>query len=159
MYCTSCFINRLDLPTAGAQPKFLMDLQLLLCSTWQFLTPALMYPRGKELKRIWKKKKEQEQLLSWMTNVEKSEGGSIPIECLRWVSYNHLISAGRQECPLEGGREIRQHTEGGGSGTRPTPIPSFWVSDPVLSLSPSSRWKKLYFNTANVAGDALLLEC
>lgn len=63
--------------------------------------------------------------LSWMTNVEKSEGSSIPIQCPRWVFYNHLISAERRECPLEGGREIRQHTESGGSGRRRLHSPPF----------------------------------
>lgn len=39
--------------------------------------------------------------------------------------YNHLISAERRECPLEGGREIRQHTESGGSGGRQLHSPPF----------------------------------
>lgn len=151
---------RLDPFIAGTQPKFVTELKfsavscspgswsdsILLCHLAQWCatghTLAPRHPRGKELKPIWKKN--NSIFLSWMTNVEKSEGGSNPIQCLPWVFYNHRIPAERDECPLEGGREIRQHTEGGGSGRRLTPFPSFWVSDPVLSLSPSSRWNKTH---------------
>lgn len=144
----------------------LLALQLMLlspeespCSVGvrQFTLPH----RGTREKRSWSwYEKDQEQFLSLMTNVEKSEGGSDPIQCLPRVFYNRLVIS-RETRVSTGGRQRDKATYRRWriwkeaysvpllSGLWP------WASSfPLLALK-----KKSYFNTANLAGDALLPEC
>lgn len=72
-----------------------------------------------------------------MTNVEKSEVAPIQRstcrECGTIIGISGETSAGR------GAAEIRQQTEGVEGLKELAWIPSSWVSDPVLSPSPSLR--------------------
>lgn len=62
-------------------------------------------------------------------------------------------SAGRRAA------EIRQQTEGGGSQGGSLGSPPFGSLTLCFLLPPPCVEKKSYFNTANLAGDALLPEC